>query len=102
MARQDRCRAVGLPTFAVLAALVVVGWALDLAVTPMVSRTGGARWRSVAVALMLGLVGGAVGSGIAPLGGSLLGALAGAVIGIVVAAYRINRRSATALRASGA
>ncbi len=97
----DNFQRVGWPTLIALAVLLIVGFVLDLVLTPAISRRAGVSWRAIGGAIVGGLVGGIFLSAI-PLIGTLFGALLGAIIGMWFVEYRIRgdeQAATTAVRA---
>lgn len=90
-------QAVGWPTLIILAILALVGWGIDLVLTPAISRRAGVSWRAIGGAILGGLLGGIFLSAI-PVIGTLFGALLGAILGMWFVEYRIrgDERAATA------
>lgn len=93
----DNFQQVGWPTLIVLALLTVVGWGLDLLLTPALSRRAGVSWRAIGGAMLGGVLGGIFLS-VIPLIGTLFGAFIGAILGMWFVEYQIrgDERAATA------
>lgn len=96
----DGFQAVGWPTLAVLAVLMVLAWSSDLILTTLGSRRAGAGWKAVAGAIVGGVVGGILFSGVPPLIGSIWGTILGAVAGILAVEYLEKRDWGRAFRAA--
>lgn len=88
---------VGWPTLIVLALFALIGWGIDLLLTPAMSRRAGVSWRAIGGAVLGGLLGGIFLS-VIPVIGTLFGALIGAIIGMWFVEYRIrgDEQAATA------
>lgn len=93
----DNFQQVGWPTLITLAVLMLVGFGLDLVLTPAISRRAGVSWRAIGGAILGGFLGGIFLSAL-PIIGTLFGALIGAIAGMWFVEYRIrgSEQAATA------
>jgi uncharacterized protein YqgC (DUF456 family) len=96
----DGFQAIGWPTLALLAILMVLAWSSDLILTTAGSRRAGASWKAMSVALVGATVGGILLSGMAPVLGTIFGAISGGVIGILAVEYFEKRDWGHAFRAA--
>jgi uncharacterized protein YqgC (DUF456 family) len=96
----DGFQAVGWPTLALLAILMVLAWGSDLILTTVGSRRAGASWKAIAGAIVGAVVGGVFLSGVVPAIGTSLGAVLGGVVGILGVEYFEKRDWGHAFRAA--
>jgi uncharacterized protein YqgC (DUF456 family) len=93
---------IGWPTLLLLLLLAVLAWVSDFLLNAVFSRRAGASWRSIAAAIVGGILGGVLFSGVIPVLGTLFGALIGALGAMYALEYMEKRDSRAALRAMGA
>lgn len=84
---------VGWSTLLLLALLAILSWAADVGLSLVSSRRSGAGWRSIATAMLSGLLGAALLSFI-PVVGTIVGAAAGSLAGLWVMEYLRARDAA--------
>jgi len=96
----DGFQAVGWPTLAVMAVLLLLAWGGDLLLSTLGSRYAGAGWKAVAAAILGGVLGGILFSGLLPVIGTILGTIIGAVTGILAVEYHEKRDWGRAFQAS--
>lgn len=89
----------GWPQLLVMGAITVFTWLSDLLMTSFFTRLAGGSWRTVAGAIVGGLLGAFVLT-IIPGVGTFFGAIAGAILGIIVVEYQEKQAWAPALKAS--
>ena len=80
----DDFNRVGWPTLLILGILVIVTWTSDLVLSTVSSRKVGATWKTVAAAIVGGMIGGIALSAVLPVVGTMAGAALGAFVGVVV------------------
>ena len=91
---------IGWPTLLVLAALTIISWGADLALSLISSRRSGAGWRSIGVSILGGLVGAILLSSV-PIIGTFIGAAAGSISALWLMEYRRAQLSAATANGSG-
>ncbi len=85
---------------ALMAALLVIGWAANTATSAYFTRRGSSSWLTVIGGIVGGIVGGLLLS-TPPIIGNLIGAVLGGVAGVVLVEVARQRALQPALRSSG-
>jgi len=95
----DQFQRLDWPALMAMGALVIAGWAANWLMTSYFTRRSSASWKTVAGAIVGGLIG-SVLLGAVPLIGAIFGAVIGGVAGVILVELLRARRMSAALRAS--
>ncbi len=97
----DGFQRIGWPALLAMGLIVIAAWGSNLAMTAHFTRRSSASWKTVAGAIVGGVVGGALLTFGIPLIGSVIGAVVGGVLGVLVVELLRQRRLRPALRSGG-
>lgn len=89
---------VGWPTVIFLLVLAIASWASDYALNMAMSRRAGASWKSIAGAIVGGILGGLFLTGLIPI--PIVGTMAGAAIGAMLGAFFVEYLNTRDVRAA--